>query len=306
MMDQPPMSLKEGCMIVLHYFGVFRYPLTGEEIHRFNPVGATSEQVEETLKSMLAEGLIFSAYGYYLPTDEPDWIGERRQANERALHLLERSKKYVAIIAAFPFVRGIAISGSLSKFSASLHPDIDYFIITEAHRLWIARTFMHLFKKLTFITGHQHYFCMNYYVDTDALVITHQNMYSAIEVMTLLPVYNIMLFEKFFRDNGWACTYLPNHPGPVNYTYEWNGKDPACKKILERMINWLNPGKLNRFFMELTDRKWRRKWKHSGYPMENYNQAFLTSIHISKNHPMDYEKIVLGELKKKNISENTP
>ena len=65
----------------------------------------------------------------------------------------------------------------------------------------IARTFLHLFKKLTFITGHEHYFCMNYLVDTNALKITHTNLYSAIETVTLLPVYNSTLVKEFMEEN---------------------------------------------------------------------------------------------------------
>ena len=57
------------------------------------------------------------------------------------------------------------MSGSLSKHFADEKSDIDFFIITSANRLWIARTCMHLFKKVSYIAGKQHWFCMNYYVD---------------------------------------------------------------------------------------------------------------------------------------------
>ena len=148
---------------------------------------------------------------FFLTEDNQDWGDERHQGNERAFRLLEESGKYVKIIAGFPFVSAIAISGSLSKFYASENTDIDYFIITEANRLWIARTLLHLFKKLTFITGHQHYFCMNYFVDTNALEITHPNLYSAIETVTLLPVYNAVIIKRFMKENAWTKNYLPNY-----------------------------------------------------------------------------------------------
>jgi hypothetical protein len=50
--------------------------------------------------------------------------------------------------------------------------------------------------------------------------------------------------------------------------------------------------------MKLTDRKWRRKWKRKGFDMDQYEKAFLTTVHISKNHPMDYENKVLTDLNK--------
>ena len=107
----------------------------------------------------------------------------------------------------------------MSKFYASENPDIDYFIITDPDRLWIARSLLHLFKKLTFITGHQHFYCMNYFIDTKALEITHPNLYSAIEVATLLPVYNIEMLRQFFIANAWAWEFLPNHPGMTDLGY---------------------------------------------------------------------------------------
>src|SRR6266478_4413244 len=88
----------------------------------------------------------------------------------------------------FPYVTGVGISGSLSKMDAREKADFDFFIVTKANRLWIARTIMHLFKKLTFITGKQHLYCMNYYLDEKALQLRDQNIYTAVEAITLIPV----------------------------------------------------------------------------------------------------------------------
>src|SRR6202022_4223033 len=89
--------------------------------------------------------------------------------------------------------------------------DIDFFIITKANRLWIARTLMHLFKKLTFLTGHQGWYCMNYYVDEEALQIEEKNIFTATELITLLPVCGNGTMEEFFRANNWASSYFPNY-----------------------------------------------------------------------------------------------
>ena len=290
-------NLDEGCMMCLHYFGIFKYPLTSEEVHRFNPYKTSPQDVKKKLQELKAKGMVFDHEGYYLEKDDKSWIRERKLGFERASGLLGRSAKYVRIIASFPFVRGIAISGSLSKFYASSSdPDIDYFIITERNRLWIARSFLHFFKKLTFITGHQHYFCMNYFIDTEALTIEHPNMYSAIEIKTLLPVFNKELFHQFESMNAWSSEILPNHPGITDDRFLIVKKRRACKRLTEGLMNILFPGRLNTFFMNITDRKWRRKWRNHGYGPEEYDKAFRTSLHISKNHPMDYEKKVLESL----------
>ena len=289
---------KSGCISCLNYFGIFSYPLTHEEVFLFNPVRCSLDETGKALSELVQDNKIYQHEKYYLPENKTGWISERDAGNKRANELLHKVGRYAAVIAAFPFVEGIAISGSLSKNYASQFPDIDYFIITRANRLWIARTLLHLFKKLTFITGHQHYFCMNYFIDRGALLIKHRNIYSAIEVNTLKPVLNEKLFIDFQQANAWTEDFQPNHPGISDYSFMLRERQRLLKKMLEMMIGIMAPEKMNRWLMNITDSKWRKKWRHSGYTEEEYNKAFLTELHVSKNHPMDYEKKVMAKLNK--------
>ncbi len=294
--------LEDGCLRCLFYFGIFKYPLTEEEIYRFNPYPATLTEIRQALHKLAEAGKIFHIQSFYLLKEEKSWIEDRLAGNEKALKLLSRSKKFSSVIAAFPFVRGIAISGSLSKFYASKNADVDFFIICDSDRLWIARTLLHLFKKLTFISGHQHYFCMNYFIDTRALRITHPNEYSAIETVTLLPAFNAGLIRMFEQENSWTRDYLPNHPGILNHDYLIRERKYVLKSLFEGLINIISPEKLNAFLMRLTDRKWRRKWKRADYPPEDYDLAFMTDLHISRNHPANYEKKVLQALSENQLA----
>lgn len=294
-------SLESGCINCLQYFGLFKYPLKKDEIHRFNPVKCTPGEVENCLTEMHGRQSVFCYDEFYLTEDKTEWIKDRLEGNLRAALLLKKSPKYVRIISSFPFVKSIAISGSLSKNYASAEPDIDYFIITESNRLWIARTLLHLFKKLTFITGHQHFFCMNYFIDTNALELKQRNQYAAIELATLMPVYNESLVRLLIEKNNWIRQFLPNFSGNLNTDYLITGRNRQMKRFWEILFNLLFPEKLNRILMKITDKKWRKKWRHHNFTHEEYEQALQTEIHISKNHPDNYEKQVLDSL-----SENHP
>ncbi len=291
-------NLEHACLQCLTYFGIFSYPLNADEIHRFAPFKATQQQVQSALNQLVERGTIFKYQEFYLTENNPAHVLDRIRGNTRALELLESSRRYVKIIAAFPFVKSIAISGSLSKFYSGKKEDIDYFIITDANRLWIARTLLHLFKKLTFIAGHQHFFCMNYFIDTKALALEQRNQYVAIELITLLPAFNDALITKVIAENSWIMEFVPNHPGITNLDYLVKMDNQPLKNFLEKAINFFNPDFLNRKLMALTDRKWRKKWKFAGFQEEEYNKALQTELHISKNHPVDFEKKVLNELKK--------
>ena len=296
MTDPSLTPTEQGCLKCLTYFGIFLHPLTTTEVNRFSEVASTMKDTETALRNLVSRGQVFKMENYYALADDSEVVRMREEGMKRAVELLNRSGKYVRFITRAPFVRGIAISGSLSKFYAPPAADIDYFIITEADRLWIARTLLHLFKKLTFVTGHQHYFCMNYFVDTNHLTITHPNLYSAIETVTVLPVYNKELIADFIRHNRWTMEYLPNEKTVLNTEFLVKSRPYPVKQLIEKLMDRLAPQRLNRWLMTLTDRKWRRKWKGHGYSEGEYNKAFQTETGISKNHPADFQRNVLVKL----------
>ncbi len=291
-------SLQQHIESTLTYFELFSYPLTATEIHRFMNFACSIRDVEDQLVLMKKNGKVdCSEQGYYSRLHQPRWSVERDMGNKRAEKLLKLSSRFVRVIKRFPFVEAIAISGSLSKYYADKDADIDYFIITTTNRLWIARTLLHLYKKLTFLRGHQHYYCMNYFIDQSALEIGDKNIYTAIELVTLLPVYNQEAILKLKHQNGWFAEFLPNENLNQDERFLLPMNNGFFKSFLESFINVLWAKRLNQFFMRLTDRKWRAKWKKKSFPMDTYNQALHTSLHVSKNHPDDFQFQVLNALK---------
>src|SRR6202000_1190878 len=148
---------------------------------------------------------------YYSLKNDPSLAQRRHQGEVRADKLLTTAKRNARLLYQFPFVRGVCISGSLSKRCADERADIDYFIITRSNRLWIARTLMHLFKKLTYLRGRQHRYCMNYFVDEDALEIREKNIFTATELITLLPASGNTGLNKVFQANDWTTSYYPQY-----------------------------------------------------------------------------------------------
>src|SRR5262245_12222787 len=152
-------SAEEASILrILAYFDIFQYPLTKKELRQFLPGFFSDAGLEALLQSMLLNKAIFLNNDFFSLHDNPLLAYRRKEGNLRARNLIPKAYSIGKFLYRFPFVRAIAVSGSLSKDFADENADIDFFIITKANRLWIARTIMHLFKKLTFITGHQHYF----------------------------------------------------------------------------------------------------------------------------------------------------
>jgi hypothetical protein len=191
-------------------------------------------------------------------------------------------------------VRGIAISGSLSKGVMHDDGDIDYFIITAPERLWICRSILILFKKV-FLLNSKKYFCVNYFVDENNLKIIDENIFTAIEINYLLPVFNEPLIQKLKVENEWAKSYFPYFSHPIQLDLD------SSKKKKYKGIELLFNNKLANYFdlwlMKLTFKRWRKKFSH--FKEAKFELTMRTNRGISKHHPQDFQNKVLEKLKNK-------
>ena len=297
-------DLANGVLQTLEYFDHFRYPLNEEEIHRFVPVRANPEELLACLRELREREKIICQGGFIALPGKEALFERRRKSNALAATLLPKAHRVGRFISGFPFVRFVGISGSLSKLYADKNTDFDFFILTAPGRLWIARTILHVMKKLSFLFNRQKYFCMNYFLDEAHLSLEDRNRYTAIELATLIPVSGASRYLSMIRANPWLSEEVPNFIVRMNREEQENR--PPVQRMSEFVLNLLNPRKLNLTLMHLTDRKWRRKWARHGYTERDYELAFRTRPYISKNHPKNYQKIVLNNLKKTNypVSEN--
>ncbi|MBS1630435.1 MAG: hypothetical protein JST27_10300 [Bacteroidetes bacterium] len=290
-------ALRLAVLQVLQYFAYFRHPLKAHEVWHWCRVACNEEEILVILIELHQSGTVHTSEGHYCLLPEIEDLLKRRQAgNAKAGIDLARAKRIGKFIAQFPFVAFVGISGSLSKGYADEQSDFDYFIVTKAGRLWISRTLLHLLKKLSFLFGQQDKLCMNYFIDETALLLEEQNVYVATELYSMVPVSGLKLYREFIETNNWVHRFLPNYrlvvPGALG-----NSDSPA-KQFFSFLFSCIKPSVLNKWLMQLTDYKWRRKWANRGYPMHDYNEAFKTRLNISKNHHLNYQKKVLEALDK--------
>lgn len=286
-------SLKKAVLNVLKYFHVFRHPLRSDEIHKFTNAEVPLAVISEMMHALLREGAISQSHSLYSLENSSLIFLKRIVGEELAKEKMKEARKSAAIISRFPFVKSVCISGSLSKGYADENSDIDFFIITETHRLWICRTLLHMFKKLTFLMNKQHSFCMNYFIDESKLTLEEQNLFTATELATLIPLYNACIYKQLMESNAvWLKSYFPNYV--VGDTAAVINEVRGIKLVTEWLFNKLNPGGLNNFLMNITDKVWRYKWRRKNYPMEDYDIAMKTRWYVSKQHPLNYQKKVLN------------
>ena len=155
-----------------------------------------------------------------------------------------------------PYIRGLAVSGSLSKNFADEHSDLDFFVITAANRLWIVRIMYSFLFKIVSVLKIKSWFCLNYFVDEKELEIKEHNVFTAVEVSTLMPLKGKNVFNEFFNANNWILNYQPNFF--PNYAYLKEASYILPKRFAEWILNFEHgntlDNKLHAFFKKRFER----------------------------------------------------
>ena len=285
-------SLEQSILKILCYFDIFRYPLTQNEIRQFLDQPVITAALQITLEKLAREQRVFRLDEYYSLRDEMELVDYRRQGNQRAIGLLKKGIKIARFLQRFPFVRAVSISGSLSKNFADKKADIDFFIITETNRVWVARSFMHIYKKFTYLLGRQNYYCMNYYIDSSSLTIGDKNIYTAIEVKTLLPVTGKTVMDEFFRKNDWSNEFLPVC---INRSLD---KDYNNTGIIKRSIEKLLEGRLgeamDNWLWKFTSQRWKKKELRGKLNKKGMPMGLITGKNFARTNPDSFQEKLLA------------
>ena len=264
-----------------------------EEVFLFLPAKYDQDEISYALRCLLIDRQIFKLDKYYSLTNDYFLAERRDKGNQKAIEMIAIAKKVGNLLIRFPYVRGIAISGSLSKNFADDKSDIDLFVITARNRLWIARSIMHLFKKLTFLVRKQNYFCMNYYVDERDLVIHEKNIYTAIEVATLIPINGDAIFEQFFAANSWTRNFLPNKH--LRLATAKPVKNSILKRSVEFLFNNSFGNAIDNLLMEITSSRWAKKMLLKKRNDHGIIMGMDAGKHFAKPDPRNFQQKLLAK-----------
>jgi hypothetical protein len=286
-MRRPEGSLREPIIRTLAYFSLWQHPLTVHEIQRYLPVRANLGQIEDELYVLQELGIVREESGFYLLPGRAS-VASRRHGQVRADAERLNVTRHVRLVSQFPFVRSVCLTGSYAKHVLIADADIDYLIVTEPGRLWLARTLLILYKKIVLRNSFE-YFCLNYFVDTNHLQFAAHNMYTAVEVASMLPVFGIRHYYRCWSANDWLHGVLPNaralalEPGIEQ-------KDSRLKRVLERVLGLKIFDRLESALMHFTQKTWRTRFPL--LPAAKRDVLFESTPHVSRHHPIDYNEMV--------------
>ena len=277
----------------LVYFSIFNHPLKCSELAALNSI--TLAELKVQIEPFIVQGICFRKNGFYgLSADLETHILEREKKEIIAQKYFSKLKIYTKLLKSFPFVKGVSISGSLSKGVMDEQGDIDYFIITADNRLWVCRTLLILFKKIVLLNSRK-YFCVNYFIDESNLEIKDKNIFTAVEVSHLIPIYNSRLFDRFRVKNNWTNNYFKYFKNPIHVDcFEGNS---VVKRSIENFLSGRLGERLDLFFLSLTLKKWKHKFKN--FDADKFELTMRSNRGISKHHPSDFQNKVLTAYKER-------
>lgn len=286
------LSKAESSIIkVLLYSDIFKYPLKADEIQKRLDVSVTDTSEIEELLQKLAQNKLIQQNGEYFSVNAIQFLDRRLKGNLNAKNNFLRAFEIAELISKFPYVQAVFLSGSISKNFMDDKSDIDFFIITDKNRMWISRTLLILYKKIILLNNKEH-FCLNYFIDMDHLEIPEQNLFTATEIVTVIPAFGKDCSTQFYNANSWVEKYYPNYPKAD--ISKLNDHKPSFRSKVEsffsgKLGDWLEPK-----FMNLTLNFWKKKFNK--IPKEDFDLAMKTEKHASKHHPNNYQKKVLNQL----------
>lgn len=215
--------LETAVLQTVAYVDMYDYPLSAAEVHRYL-VGqaAAAGEVERLLSNgRLAPERLARLDDYFALPGREAILATRRRRAAAAQELWPAAVRYGQAIGQLPFVRMVAVTGSLAVDNAEADADIDYLIVTAPGRLWLCRALVVLLVRLAARRGVN--LCPNYFLSERALAFTERNLYTAREVAQMAPITGLAVYQRLRQANDWVLDFLPNAgqlpprpaPGPV-------------------------------------------------------------------------------------------
>jgi hypothetical protein len=202
-------TLETAVLRSVVYADLFDFPLTPAEARRWLPASATQAEVDAALsQGALPSRLLVSLPPYVLLRGRDELVATRERRRHSSLLLNRRARFYGALIARLPFVRMVAITGSLAVDNADEGADFDYLMVVAPGRVWLTRAMTMLIVRAAALRGVT--VCPNYLLAESALALPERDFYTARELLQMRPVAGLDVYRKMLAVNGWWRDYLPN------------------------------------------------------------------------------------------------
>ena len=211
------------------YASLFDYPLEPAQLES-SLIGVAADQAAIDRwwrESDLLRATIEYRDGLYFPAGRSDLVHIRSRREALSRELLDRDRRILSFVANIPFVRMVALSGSLAHLNAEGFADLDLFVITTPNRVWSVTVATVVLSKLL---GWRKRLCMNYVISERAMSIEPRDLFSANQIIHLRPIVGSEAFTRFLEANPFVKSFYPNFASPKPASPQ--ARKPAVERVL--------------------------------------------------------------------------
>ncbi|MGE5500148.1 MAG: glycosyltransferase family 4 protein [Syntrophothermus sp.] len=255
----------------LLYYKLFDSGLNVDMLSKFLlDLKVTRCQLDEAVASLIKRNIITASDNILSLNAEVNHFYTKK-SNSKNIKL---KAALLRIIKNIPFITAIAFSGGTANYGLDKHDDIDLFIISKPHSVYIVYALIHL---ISVILKSRTVLCVNYMVDEIAVEIKiHRDLYTAQQIIALMPFTNSGYIDYFLFKNSWISEFYPNYKIPENVS-----------RNISPVYNVLSP------FNRLLEKLYRKRYKKLLETAED--ESIVLTENIIKLHTNNYRKKIITE-----------
>jgi hypothetical protein len=191
------------------YASLFDYPLTLAQLRQtlIESVQTPSQILATYDRSDALRAVVEYRDGFFFPEGRHDLVEERRQRESRSRAFLRRHRQLLTLVCAIPYVRMVALSGSIAHLNLEGDGDLDLFIVTRGRRVWSVTVAVVLLAKLM---GQRRSVCANFVVADSRLVLEQQDLFTASQIVHLKPLVGPDVLRRLVAANPFVGRFYPN------------------------------------------------------------------------------------------------
>jgi hypothetical protein len=191
------------------YASLFDYPLTLAQLRQslIESALTPTEILSAVARSAALQALVAYRDGFFFPAGHHDLVSERRCREARSHACLESHRTLLSLICALPYVRMVALSGSIAHLNLEGSGDLDLFIVTRGRRVWTVTVAVILLAKLL---GRRRTLCANYVLADTQLQMDQEDLFTASQIIHLKPLAGGAVYDRMVAQNPFIRRFYPN------------------------------------------------------------------------------------------------
>lgn len=228
----------------LSYSAIFKYPLSYSQLvtylmtkHEYHYL-FFNKQLRRLLKS---KSIAVDKEKFFIPGNKPiSWQNRYKVSKD----LIEKTQQNLSVLKKVPWIKLVAVTGSVAAHNADKESDIDVFVIAQKNRLWLTRFFTFLLLKAVNLypnkDGETGKICANLYLDEENLVWPKdkRSVYIAHDIAMMQPIiHRDNVYFRFLQANKWINDFLPNYKfEQVERTTPWVKGNSVLVNLVENLV----------------------------------------------------------------------